>query len=295
VPNWIGDAVMSRGFLKALGKKEKSIIVFGKEHLKPLFPEYKFEGISGYRDYYIKLLEYKKIGLKKIYILPPSFSSAFFPFIAGIKERIGFNTDKRGIMLTRSFSEKYLKKEHLLKSFLRLIEEELKKDYMPYFNEKQKKAYKKRIVIAPYASYGKSKEWLYFRELSMYLLNQGFEVIIVGKNKKQSFPDKVKDLSGKTTLKELIEILKTSYWVFTNDSGIAHISSALKKKTFVFFGSTSPLWTKPLGENVYVFYKNLYCSPCFKRKCIYNTYECLKKISLKEVIEIFNVILQNNT
>ncbi|MEN3044847.1 MAG: glycosyltransferase family 9 protein [Candidatus Hydrothermales bacterium] len=292
IPNWIGDAVISRGFLRALKENvDSEIFVIGKEYLKDIFYDYNFFGFKSYKDYFKILKHFKNIGFEKIFILPFSFSSAFFPFLAGIKFRVGIDSDNRGFILTHKVSSFYIKREHLLKSFLRLIGlEENFNNFIPNFDKIKVDEKNDLVIIAPQASYGKTKEWLFFKDLAKFLLKEGFEVLIVGKRKEESYPKGVVDLREKTNLSDILKIISESKYVFSNDSGIAHIASALGKKVFVFFGSTLPLWTKPLGENVFIFYKKISCSPCFKRVCMFGTYECLRKINLEEVVKVFNIL-----
>jgi len=290
-PNWIGDAVISRGFLRALlDEYNEKIILTGKKKLKAIFYDYEYIGFSSYLEYLKILKNLKRKGAEMIFILPPSFSSAFFPFIAGIKERVGFVTDFRENFLTKKIPNYFLKKEHLLKSYLRLIgvENRLKLYYpfMKNFSDEKRNS----ILIAPHASYGRAKEWLFFRELAQYFLDKKFAVTVIGKEKRERFPNGVKDLREETEIRDVLKIISESEYIFSNDSGIAHIGAAMGKKTFVFFGSTSPCWTKPLGENVYVFYKKTFCSPCFERTCKYETYECLKRITVEEVIKVFEIV-----
>ncbi|MEN3045591.1 MAG: glycosyltransferase family 9 protein [Candidatus Hydrothermales bacterium] len=292
IPNWVGDAVISRGFVKALKEKfNGEIFIIGKEHLKDIFYDYNFCGFKNYLDYFRILKVFKNRGFEKIFILPFSFSSAFFPFLAGISLRIGIDSDNRGTLLTHKVSGFYIKREHLLKSFLRLIG--LEKNFYnfnPDFEKIEVNEKDDLVIIAPEASYGKTKEWPFFKDLAKFLLKEGFEVIIVGKRKNEDYPKGVIDLRGKTNLGDILRIVSESRYVFSNDSGVAHIASALGKKVFVFFGSTSPLWTRPLGKNVFIFYKRISCSPCFKRVCEFGTYECLKKIDLREVIKVFKIL-----
>ncbi|MEO0280209.1 MAG: glycosyltransferase family 9 protein [candidate division WOR-3 bacterium] len=292
VPNWIGDAVISRGFLKALMKKfDRKIFVIGKEFLRDIFYDFEFKGFKTYKEYFEILKSLKDKGFNEIYILPFSFSSAFFPFFVGIKIRIGFESDRRGFLLTHKLPPFYIKREHLLKSFLRLID--MEESYTLYYPELKRFSDRERkntVIIAPHATYGKAKEWVFFKELSEYLLKEKFEVIVIGRKKIGEYPEGVIDLRGKTDLKDVLKIISEAEYVFSNDSGIAHIAGSMGKKVFVFFGSTSPLWTKPLGKNVYIFYKKVFCSPCFERTCKYNTYDCMKKITIYEVEKFFSIV-----
>ena len=66
---------------------------------------------------YVKLLRQNKYD--KAYVLKRSFSSALLAFLAGIPERIGFNTEHRGFLLTKKI--KYIKNKHEIECFLDVL------------------------------------------------------------------------------------------------------------------------------------------------------------------------------
>ncbi|MCX7794006.1 MAG: lipopolysaccharide heptosyltransferase II [Thermodesulfovibrionales bacterium] len=84
-------------------------------------------------------------------------------------------------------------------------------------------------------------------------------------------------LSGKTDLKELVEIIRKARFVLCNDSGPAHIGAALGVPVFAIFGPTSPIRTGPYGKNVFVFRSEVECAPCFRKRC--KSILCMESIS----------------
>jgi lipopolysaccharide heptosyltransferase I len=90
--------------------------------------------------------------------------------------------------------------------------------------------------------------------------------------------------AGKTTLKELIEIMRNAKFVVTNDSGPMHIAAALNVPVFAIFGPTNPLRTGPYGNRHVVIRRELECSPCYKKKC--KNIQCMELIGVKEVADI---------
>lgn len=135
-------------------------------------------------------------------------------------------------------------------------------------------------------------------ELSIVLIGSKNEAEYVAEiSNSFSEDNKVLDLSGKTTLNELIELIRHSNFVITNDTGPMHLSSALQKKTIALFGPCSPQ-QYAIGENIIPIYKDLYCSPCVHEfivpPCKGNN-QCMKSIGVEEVLRSIDKINQVNT
>jgi len=90
-------------------------------------------------------------------------------------------------------------------------------------------------------------------------------------------------VAGKTTLRELIEIIRNARFVITNDSGPMHIAAALGVPVFAIFGPTNPMRTGPYGSSHVIIKKDLECSPCYKKKC--RNVQCMEEIKVNDVAE----------
>ena len=100
-------------------------------------------------------------------------------------------------------------------------------------------------------------------------------------------PFAVLDLAGKTTLRELMALLKICRVLLTNDSGPMHVAAALGTPVVVPFGSTSPELTGPgLPDDPrhWTLKSDAPCSPCFLRECPID-YRCLNGISVERAVE----------
>src|SRR5882672_3181826 len=94
------------------------------------------------------------------------------------------------------------------------------------------------------------------------------------------------DLAGKTSLRELMALLKTCRVVLTNDTGPMHLAAALGTPVVVPFGSTSPELTGPglPGDPHHRLLKSdAACSPCFLRECPID-FRCLNGIGVERVV-----------
>ena len=108
---------------------------------------------------------------------------------------------------------------------------------------------------------------------------------------------RVKNLMGVTDLPVVVELLKRSVMLVTNDSGPMHLAAALGIPTVSFFGPTDPQKTGPFGDSHKIFQTQVECSPCFHRKCPLNEQLCFfDSINSREVAEyIVDYIADNRS
>lgn len=98
-------------------------------------------------------------------------------------------------------------------------------------------------------------------------------------------PDRVLDLTGQTSLHEMIEWLRISHLVIANDTGPMHVAAALRKPTIALFGPTDPKSAGPYGQLANVMQADQpACIPCMKGRCNYpDRIACLKAITPEQV------------
>jgi heptosyltransferase-2 len=96
----------------------------------------------------------------------------------------------------------------------------------------------------------------------------------------------VRNLAGKTSLRQLMALLKLCRVVLTNDTGPMHVAAALGTPVVVPFGSTSPELTGPglPGDTRHRLLRaTAPCSPCFRRECPID-FRCMTGISAERVV-----------
>lgn len=104
--------------------------------------------------------------------------------------------------------------------------------------------------------------------------------------------DRVLDLTGKTSLSEMIEWIRISELVVTNDSGPMHIAAALGKPIVSIFGPTDPRRTGPYGQLERALRISLPCAPCLKPYCVFEKpLECLRAIRPEVVLSRIEKLL----
>ncbi len=319
--NWIGDSVMTLPALRALrkGLPGTKISLLVKQWVYPVFENSphideliiyneKHKGIIG-KIRLSRLLHQKKFC--SAILLQNAFDAALLAFFAGIKERIGYDRDGRGFLLTSAVPvPQYEKKTHQIHYYLNLLDQiGIKTDYsLPYIYltldermnaRKLLKDMKRPILgINPGATYGSAKRWFpdRFAEVANWFIKDthGSVVIFGGKNEtdiaqeidKYILQDKLL-LAGNTSLRELISLISECDAFITNDSGPLHIAYAVRTPLVAIFGSTDHVLTGPPhgtdGDGNVVVTSNLSCSPCFERTCQSEDMMCMHAITSDDV------------
>jgi heptosyltransferase-1 len=94
------------------------------------------------------------------------------------------------------------------------------------------------------------------------------------------------DLTGQLALPEMVEWIRLSELMVTNDTGPMHVAAALRKPMVALFGPTEPRRTGPYGQIEQALQLNLPCVPCLSSHCTYaKPMECLRALSPQAVFE----------
>jgi len=88
-----------------------------------------------------------------------------------------------------------------------------------------------------------------------------------------------------TTILESIALYKHLALLVSCDSGPLHLCAALGIPTVSLFGPTDPVRNGAYGSNHETVYKMLSCSFCWKRKCPLGTSDCMKQVTVDEVLK----------
>jgi lipopolysaccharide heptosyltransferase II len=146
--------------------------------------------------------------------------------------------------------------------------------------------------LCPGAEYGPAKRWPEFGAAAKDLSERlGLHWLIFGTAKERFISEKIAeilgmhatDLTGRTTLLELIAQLRRCEVLLTNDTGTMHLAAFLGVPTVSIFGSTEPQLTGPIGKGHTVLRHHVECSPCFLRECPLD-FRCMKAVTVEEVV-----------
>ncbi len=156
----------------------------------------------------------------------------------------------------------------------------------------------KTISIAPGAAHS-TKQWLpeYFVELINLINNQypnKFSFNLLGSAKEKQICDSIEtelikhncsvhNYAGKTSLQDSAKIINESDFMFTNDTGLMHITSSRQVPMIVFFGSSSTdFGFLPYHSNYWLLETKLWCRPCShigRSFCPLGHFNCMRKIT----------------
>jgi lipopolysaccharide heptosyltransferase I len=102
----------------------------------------------------------------------------------------------------------------------------------------------------------------------------------------QSAQDSCLDLTGKTSLPEMVECLRSARVVVANDSGPLHVAVALNRPLVALYGPTHAGRTGPYGMPNSLMRTALPCAPCQVPTCANPVErECLRVISPPTVVD----------
>ncbi len=323
-PNWIGDAVMAQPLLTLLQRADPmgTIVALAPRWVSPLFgtmPEVDDVIITDLdhgvlqwsaRKRYVE--EVRNHGFDRAFVLPNSFKSALIPWLAGIKERIGFRGEARYGAINRraddpdpglTTSARYAVLAQMAGISVgpslpapRLIVDsasiELIRARFGFDPESM------LIALCPGAEYGPAKRWPseHFAELASRLIDEtpGVEIVLLGSSSDRAAgaaivaavrDPHVHNFIGLTSLAEAIALIAGASSVVSNDSGLMHVAAALSRPQIALFGSSDPRHTPPISAQARVLWLHLDCSPCFERTCPLGHLNCLVGITPELVID----------
>ncbi len=317
LPTWLGDAVMASPFLATLRAhfadaqfcfvgSSVAIALFARD-----FPHARFV-LDNTKQEKVRLLATlrlaKELGRFDIaFTLQNSFLSAFLLFLTRSPMRIGFANEMRSFLLTDSLPKH--KNLHQVQRYYELLRPlgicgEAPK--LALFAQKETTLHaNKRIRINTGGAFGSAKRWSkeQFIITARALLARGFEVILVGGAddvatnaaiEREITHANLHNLTGKTSIEQLIDTIAGLDLFITNDSGPMHIAAALQIPLIALFGPTDYRETSPWkAQNAFLLSLNLSCSPCKRRTCPLGHHACMEILQADSVLAHVEKVLDS--
>ena len=257
----------------------------------------------------------KKSGIDILLVPHRSFRSALIAWLSGVPIRIGFTSSEGWFFYTKTVPFSWM--IHDAERNLSLLQgiakekfaaEKLSMSFTPSADENVARLLKdfnlegKKLVGIHAGSAWPTKCWPmeYFVELISKLQTElGLQVVLVGGGKQDTdLGEKICQLAqghaaslcGKTSLADLMALMKHLSLFITNDSGPMHIATAFDVPTLAIFGPTTrELGFFPYGQGHRVLeVKDLPCRPCALhggKKCPLKHFKCMKDITPQQVFD----------
>lgn len=313
-PSWVGDTVMAQPMFRRLHERfpQLKLDVLATPWTLPLLrrmPEVNQVLINPFKHGEFKLLDRIALGRElrrhhysQAIVLPNSLKSALPAFFARIPIRTGFIGEMRRGFLNDARHLDARALPLMVERFALLAEaagEPLQRPLaQPRLtsDDNHRRATlsslgltldRPAIAFCPGAEYGPAKRWPaeHFGALAKQLA-PNYDVWIVGSAKEQGLAQIIqavsggicRDLCGRTSLDEAIDVLASAASVVTNDSGLMHVASAVGTPVIALYGSSSPEFTPPLSQKAHIVRLGVPCSPCYKRECPLGHFKCMRDI-----------------
>lgn len=329
--NWVGDVAMSLPAVRALRasfpKDEFAILarpwVADLYRLRPEVDEVLVEessgahaGTEGRRRLAAEL---RRRSFDRAVIFPTSFGTAWTLQQAGIPDRIGWAAEGRAPLLTKALPQRLHRGRHQVWKHLLLAEAAgAARPAAPdaSWDVSTETAAAGRALLSatgladrPFAAVHlasfahAAKRWelpRFAALLDRLAADQGLAAVLLGSageagvNAEASAMSKratLFDLSGRSTLPEVLGILSLSRLFVGNDSGIGHLAAAVGTPTVVVFGPTDPdatrPWDGPRGDGrpvrVAVARRRTVCAPCRFDVCPLD-HRCMTGLDVETVL-----------
>lgn len=320
--NWVGDAIMALPALRAVRGRfpDAEIAVLARPYVAELYRDQpicdqliaydsrgKHAGIRGRERLAADL---RALKFDVALLLQNAFDAAWLAWRAGIRERLGYARDGRGVLLTRAIPvpkpgevpphEKFYYLELLRRAgwIDSLLDEPFIKLNIPEPNRRRAAEFllqagvrpdSLRIAIGAGASYGSAKCWPpeRFAESANRLQAQtDAEVILFGTATEAAVTRAISselrrppiDLTDRTAIADLPALLSECHLFIGNDSGAMHVAAAVGLPVVAVFGPTDPSGTAPATPRSSIVQQKPYCSPCFLRHCP-TDHRCMRGIT----------------
>lgn len=326
-PNWVGDAVMSVPALRELRQilPHARITLVARPGTADVFIDADFiDSVSiyeraGVASVWEQVRQWRRQRFDLAVMLQNAFEAALIASLARVPIRVGYNTERRGFLLTNPFLLPEWKDErHESFYYLNVVSElkgllygarsdvaiapqfdlsvslDRKQEAHALLHEQGLRIGAPLVLLCPGSINSRAKRWPAERYAALgdRLIQSGANVVLIGSPGEKEVSQEVCKhaqrqpivLTGKTTVAEATALISIADALITNDTGPAHIGAALHTPTLVIFGPTNPLTTFPMSPNAEIVRRPPDCAPCMLRNCPID-HRCMTAITPDEIFE----------
>ena len=257
-------------------------------------------------------------GFELAVLFQNAFEAAFLAWLAGIPQRYGYATDGRVFFLTTPVGVPNRRHAvHQVEYYWNLLKplglSGVASSPVLCVTADEGRQLDGRLAVAgvglsdiviginPGSTYGSAKRWLpeRFADVAQRLVRQleqaenaHVAVVILGAKGEESLGQDIAAqiggrsvvLSGATTIRELMAVVKRCRVLITNDTGPMHIAAACAVPVVAVFGPTDWRTTAPYGQERSIVREAVDCAPCLLRECPID-HRCMTRIPVDRVYE----------
>lgn len=340
--NWLGDAVMTTPALERLRSSfpHAQITLLATPLTAGLFEESSFindiiefrrreEGVNAFWAT-ARLLRARCFDLAVLF--QNAFEAALLVWLGGVKLRIGFAEQGRGLLLThRLHRGAQHRNRHQSLDYLDIVAECervcLGKHFQPAIEKplpslvasaRQKvlaaqllqqlqinSPERPLVALNTAATNSRAKCWPEERFAALadgLLAEMNAQVILIGAaSERASAANVIRrmnrpgaiNLAGETTMAELIGLLAVCSLLVSNDTGPAHVAAALGTPTLTIFGPTNEFETAPTGTHAELIRApGIECARCMHRDCPID-HRCMTRIAPDDILVRAQALLRS--
>ena len=319
-PSWIGDTVLAQPLFRVLHERHPALAldVIAPPWTVPVLkrmPEVRRATAHPFAHGELKLAARFRLGrtlaaerYDQAIVLPNTLKSALTPLFARIPVRTGYRGEMRWAVLNdlRHLDERALPQIAQRYAALGLPAGTTPPQPLPRLRFVVDDAARRKslealgiadageaIAFCPGAEYGPAKRWPapYYAELARKLAAQGRPVWLIGSANDAAIGEEIerlapgasRNLCGKTSLDQAIDLLASARLVVTNDTGLMHVAAALRVPLLAVYGSSTPTFTPPMSDRATILKLDMPCSPCFERTCPLGHFACMNQLKPETV------------
>ena len=320
--NWLGDLLFMTPAIRAIRRANPDSVITclspsrgvellqGNPHLNEVIPMPAGRGLVSLLRWWPLILRLRSERFDTAFLFHRSFTRAFVVWAAGIPQRVGTRTWKRGWLLTTAVEPPPKDSISKVDTFLRVVEAVgIRPDGShydaPILPEDWKAADAlirelgvgegERVVALHAGANWRLKRWpaRNFAQLADALAAlYGAKILFVGgegdlpliEGILQRMQTRPLVAAGRTSFRQLGALLARTSLLISNDSGPLHLGIAAGVPVVALFGPTDPKLTGPLeSARAVTLFGSIGCPvPCYQLRCPVNL--CMHQISVEQVL-----------
>jgi heptosyltransferase-2 len=329
-PNWVGDLVMATPALRALrdGLPQARIVGLARPSVvETLAGSRWFDDIIPYHhrslvDTQRSLAVVRRLRRESFdvgLLLTNSIRTALLGYLGGVRRRIGYTNEGRGLLLSEALPPppgwKTPSQEPIVDSYIRLAcklgvaveSKRLELSTTPADEQLADRLWNRIgwrndepvVVLNPGGAFGPAKRWpsRSFAELARKLVDeQRVKILILCGPSERGFARFIADASlrprqvhsmaeEEVSLGLSKAVVKRATLLITTDSGPRHFGAAFGVPTVSLFGPTHMGWTETYFEAETKLQHAVPCGPCQQRECPLGHHRCMTDLTVDVVYQ----------